>query len=128
MLPDHTGSLAPLHPISYTGSMARMLPLRTNDSMARLLSLSTTGSMAPLFPDHTPGSLARLHPILTRWLECFLFALTSSMARMLPIRITSWLVRPISRLIRPIRAAGIRVPRSWPKVKNDEMEATWIFS
>ena len=94
MLADHTGSLAPLHPISYTGSMARMLPLRTNDSMARLLSLSTAGSMAPLFPDQTTGSLARLHPILTRWLEGFLFALTSSMARMLPMRITSWLVRP----------------------------------
>ena len=95
MLADHTGSLAPLHPISYTGSMARMLPLRTNDSMTRLLSLSTADSMAPLLPDQTTtGSLARLHPILTGWLEAFFFALTSSMARMLPMRITSWLVRP----------------------------------
>ena len=94
MLPDHTGSLAPLHPISCTGSMARMLPLRTNDSMARLLSLSTAGSMAPLLPDQTTGSLARLHPILTGWLEACFSALTNSMARMLPMRITSWLVRP----------------------------------
>ena len=80
--------------------------------------------------------ILRLVPHLSRFKKqqsdsmarMFFLRTTSSMARMLPIRITSLLVRLFSRLIRPTRPPVLRVPRSWPKVTNDEMEATSIFS